>query len=202
MLGGMAATVDARVYPSGHPESKQNPVNPVADSRRIDRAVVLISTSYGAWLAVLCAVGVWAVSRGVGWWAGRSRVSIQDTRRARLAALVLLALLGLAVLAAVVLVVPPGQLPGTIRLSDRIRLARESLANWHAITCGPVQAWECFPLQFSIYTLLIHVPYATHSHNVLVDLVIEQGLLGLVSLRFVARHRGRYGPAASNQRNR
>jgi hypothetical protein len=141
---------------------------------------VLISTSYGAWLAVLSAVGVWAVSRGVGWWAGRNRVSIQGTRRARLAAQVLLALVGLAVLAAVVLVVPPGQLPGTTTLADRIRLARESLPLarnyvWTGAGLG------MFPLQFSVYTLLIHVPYATHSHNVLVDLVIEQGLLGLVS---------------------
>ena len=180
MLGGMAATVLPVYIPL------------VVLSRSRTRSIlwlvaagltglsVLISTSYGAWLAVLSVMGVWAASRGVGWWAGRRRVSIQNTRRARVAVLVLLALVGLAVLAAVVLVVPPGQLPGTIRLADRIRLARESLPLardyvWTGAGLG------MFPLQFSVYTLLIHVPYATHSHNVLVDLVIEQGLVGLVS---------------------
>ncbi len=48
-----------------------------------------------------------------------------------------------------------------------------------------------FEMQYAAYTLLIHVGYIPHAHNLLLDILIEQGLLGLsaylwlVSLTFV-----------------
>jgi O-antigen ligase len=38
-----------------------------------------------------------------------------------------------------------------------------------------------FEMHFSIYTLLIHVGFVQHSHNMLIDLVIEQGILGAIA---------------------
>ena len=36
-----------------------------------------------------------------------------------------------------------------------------------------------YPLQYSIYTMLIHVLHTTHSHNMLLNIAIEQGVFGL-----------------------
>ena len=38
-----------------------------------------------------------------------------------------------------------------------------------------------FEMHFSIYTLLIHVGFVEHSHNILLDITIEQGILGVAA---------------------
>jgi hypothetical protein len=69
------------------------------------------------------------------------------------------------------------RLPGTEILADRVRLMRRSLllAGDYFFTGAGL---GMFPMQYSIYILLIHPYQLPHSHNLLLNLVIEQGLLG------------------------
>jgi hypothetical protein len=68
--------------------------------------------------------------------------------------------------------------PGSAALTNRITLLQDSLLlardyAWTGVGLGS------FMMNFSIYTLLIHVGYIHSSHNFLLDLLIEQGILGL-----------------------
>ncbi len=43
-----------------------------------------------------------------------------------------------------------------------------------------------FPLVFSIYRLLIHVPYHEHMHNIILEVWYEQGVLGVIAILWAA----------------
>ncbi len=43
-----------------------------------------------------------------------------------------------------------------------------------------------FPLVFSIYRLLIHVPYHEHMHNIVLEVWYEQGVLGVIAMLWAA----------------
>jgi hypothetical protein len=42
-----------------------------------------------------------------------------------------------------------------------------------------------FPITFSIYRLLIHVPFHEHMHNILLEVWFEQGILGAAALAWI-----------------
>ena len=76
--------------------------------------------------------------------------------------------------------VQSGQLPGGETLRSRLDMLRTSslLARDYLFSGAGLGTFETL---YSVYALLILVPYATFSHNMFLDLVVEQGLLGLLS---------------------
>lgn len=131
---------------------------------------LLVTTSLGAWLATLAGFALWAL-----WWGLGQRFAAQ----ARLRWMAGLLVLG-GVLAAIALyVVLAYELPGAGALTNRLTLLKDSLPlAWDYVLTGA--GLGTFQMNFSIYTLLIHVGFIVNSHNVLVDLLIEQGAIGLV----------------------
>ncbi len=141
---------------------------------------LLLSVSRGAWAALGGVAGLWAIWRLLGHY-GRRRFSLPDEawwwRVKVMAVLVIMAATLTVVVAGTLLL---GNLPGSGALRNRLSLLQDTLLlarDYIPIGTGP----GTFDMQFSIYTLLIHVGHTTHSHNLLMDLAIEQGLLGVVS---------------------
>ncbi|NLD43555.1 MAG: hypothetical protein GX657_08680 [Chloroflexi bacterium] len=144
---------------------------------------VLISRSRGAWVA-LAAVGVlWAL-----WRTGRRRgAGAPDAaigRRTTVLALGALPLLVVGAVALMALASGVADLPGVEGLRNRASL----------MATAAVLARDCFftgaglgtfPMQFSVYALLIHVGYVPHAHNLFLDVLIEQGVLGLLGLAWL-----------------
>ncbi len=130
---------------------------------------LLVTTTRGAWLATLVGFALW----GLWHWLGRR---LPD--RARWRWMVGLLILG-GVLAAIALyVVFAYDLPGAGALTGRLSLLQDSLPlAWDYVLTG--SGLGTFQMNFSIYTLLIHVGYIINSHNVFVDLLVEQGIVGL-----------------------
>lgn len=139
----------------------------------------LVSQSRGAWLGVLSVAGVWVAWRGVGWWVRRRGWQADRTWIVRLLVMAGLLVVGLALLAVVISMVLSGRLPGTETLAGRLNLLRDSLLLARDYLFTGV-GLGMFPAHFSIYALLIHVYYTVYSHSFLVDLLVEQGLMGLV----------------------
>lgn len=137
----------------------------------------LLTVSRGAWIALLGAATLWLVWRMLGRWTRSQEGSASWAWRTRLLGTLLLLLIGAA---AVLLAM--GQLlragwPGADALANRLRLLHDAtlLAGDYPFTGAGLGMFE---MHFAIYTLLIHVGYIVNSHNVLVDLLIEQGVLG------------------------
>ena len=140
---------------------------------------LVLSSSRGAWLALLLASAAWIAWRLVGTRTRAANVPQERVWLRRVAAMVaLLASAGIlmAILGWLILSL---QLPGANALWGRFTLLRDAalLARDYFFTGAGLGTFE---MQFSIYTLLIHVGYIVNSHNMLMDLVIEQGLGGLV----------------------
>lgn len=138
---------------------------------------LFMTTSRGAWLALglaLLLVGVW-------WLVGRFRPGQEAPT---------IALLGGSALAifALSLALQPEQtydllnrLPGLGGEFSRVELFRTSLLlvqDYPLIGAG----LDGFMMLYSSYVYLIHVGYIVHAHNLFLDLAIEQGLIGLLSL--------------------
>jgi hypothetical protein len=89
-------------------------------------------------------------------------------------------LIGLASLAAAMFMATSGRFPALNGWMDRLLLWREAwlLARDYVFTGAGL---GMFPMQYSIYTLLIHVLYLPQGYNVVLDLLINQGLAGLGS---------------------
>jgi O-antigen ligase len=145
---------------------------------------LLMTTSRGAWLALGGALVLgaatwiaWRLSR----WLGRHRPALQ---RWVLPALIV-ALLAPAL--ALVLGWPGGigaaldVLPGPNTTSGRAALLRNSLVLVHdyALLGAGLNG---FPMLYSTYALLIHVGHSPHTHNLFLDIAIEQGLPSLLVL--------------------
>ena len=140
----------------------------------------LVSTSRGAWLAVLGVAGIWAVWHGSGWWVSRRKMQADRAWAARWVALVGFLFIGSVSLAAALFMARSGRLPALNGWMDRLLLWRDGwlLARDYVFTGVGL---GMFPMQYSIYTLLIHVLYLPQAYNIVLDLLINQGLIGLGS---------------------
>jgi len=140
----------------------------------------LVSTSRGAWFAVLGVAGIWTVWHLSGWWIGRRKMQAERTWTARWLTLAGFLLIGLASMAAALFMARSGRLPVLNGWMDRLVLWRDGwlLARDYVFTGVGL---GMFPMQYSIYTLLIHVIYLPQAYNVILDLLINQGLAGLVT---------------------
>jgi hypothetical protein len=129
--------------------------------------------------------GTWGLWRGVSWWVGRRDLAAERAWRLRLGVMAGLLLVGLILFALVAVLVLAGQLPGREALTNRLTLLRRSLllARDYVFTGAGL---GMFQMQYSMYTLLIHVGYITHSHNLMVDVLAEQGILGVAAFLLLA----------------
>jgi putative inorganic carbon (HCO3(-)) transporter len=140
---------------------------------------LVVTRSRGSWLALggaLLIMGLWFVagrlSRGaVGW-----RVWVFA------GLLLLVCALGLGVALAlpsesVVLDVLPGLASGFSRL-DLMGASLTLVRDYPFLGAG----LNSYQMLHATYVLLVHVGYITHSHNLFIDVVIEQGLVGLLAL--------------------
>ncbi len=130
---------------------------------------LLVTTSRGAWLATLVGFLLWAL-----WWGLSGRFA----GRERLAWMGGLLLTGVVLGGVALHAVLTYELPGVGALTQRLTLLRDSLllARDYALTGAGLGTFE---MNFSIYTLLIHVGYVPNSHNLFVDLWVEQGVVGM-----------------------
>lgn len=141
--------------------------------------VWILSCSRGAWIAGLSIGLLW------GLWHALSKVLpdhySERAWRSRLLSMVLLssALLLLAISAGYTLFISDPSLKGA--LLNRLRLWQQaSLLTRDYLFTGV--GLGMFEMPFSIYTLLIHVGYIVNSHNLFLDVLIEQGIGGLLIL--------------------
>lgn len=138
--------------------------------------VCLLSASRGAWGALLVVSIAWLTWRGLGRLVRRAHTA--RAWRARLLSFGLLSLAAWVVaLGAAYLLMTAGGAAGQA-LSNRWALWRDaiSLARDYAFTGLGLGLFE---MPFSVYTLLIHVGYIVNSHNLFLDLLVEQGIIGL-----------------------
>ncbi len=163
---------------------------------------LILSASRGAWLALagvgLFWVGAHALSvllapacsrRGL---ARRDEAAARVTRR-NIILLLISAVIALTVLAIVLLSLPQWQvlsvtvageskagIPGGETVISRLELLQGAwaLAQDYLFTGGGLGA---FPMLFSTYYLLIPVFFIVHSHNLFLDILVEQGLFGLIA---------------------
>jgi len=137
---------------------------------------VLVTVSRGAWLALLATGALWAL------WRALARFGWQ--RRLLFLALILACAAAVAGLTGWQLLY--GHIPGASAsaladaLHNRLRILRLGLLLTRDTPFTGV-GLGMYEIPFSIYTLLIHVGYLTHSHNLFLDLAIEQGLPGLLT---------------------
>ncbi len=130
---------------------------------------LLVTTTRGAWFATLVGFALWGVWRGLGQ---------RFTDAVRWRWIVGLLVLGAALTGIVAYVMLAYGLPGAGALTGRLGLLADSLPlAWDYVLTG--SGLGTFQMNFSIYTLLIHVGYIINSHNVFVDLLVEQGIVGL-----------------------
>lgn len=147
-------------------------------------AALLASGSLGAWLALAAVLGgrvLWNVGEH---WLGRSG---QKQITIAVAILVTAALIGaLALLSTQLLVLR----------EDRLAVWRNSLdlASDYPFTGVGLAG---FRMAYSSYTLLVHVGYTSHAHNLLLDIWLKQGALGLLALGWLLSRVAQLGPSAS-----
>lgn len=145
---------------------------------------LLLSSSRGAWLALGVALALGAMAytaRVVHLWLGRHRPALQPW-------LPLGLVMGLLIIALVLAPAWPGgiwatlgNLPGPNTADSRAELQRSSLilAHDYALLGAGLNS---FMMLYSTYALLIHVGYIRYSHNLYLDVAIEQGLPSLLVL--------------------
>lgn len=140
---------------------------------------LLLSMSRGAWLALSAATAM------VGWWLivsllGRSR---QTRRTIYFGGLVagLASVLLLAALQPQLVETALEALPMADAGQSRLALYRNSLvlASDYPIVGAGLGG---FMMLYSTYSLLIHVGFSVHSHNLFLNVAIEQGIFGLLAL--------------------
>jgi len=144
---------------------------------------LVVSSSRGAWIALLAVAGLWLLWQAAGALAGRA----QPARRRRWQwAITLAVLLGGAAAALGLLALTPlgGRLLDAAN-SSRITLWADTL---DLLSDTPLTGlgFEAFQMAYVSYGLLLHVGFQPHSHNLLLELWLRQGLLGLLALAWMA----------------
>jgi O-antigen ligase len=139
---------------------------------------LLLSSSRGAWMAVAIVGGLWLVWRQLGWRLAGAGLDEREAWRLRTRIILGLALAGVIFGLLLVYAVLAARLPGYGTLSGRLTIFARALllARDYALTGAGLGE---FNIQHSIYTLLIHVGHTDHAHNVWLDLLVDQGLVGL-----------------------
>jgi putative inorganic carbon (HCO3(-)) transporter len=138
---------------------------------------MLLTTSRGAWLAVLFGFILWVLWHLTGIWCQRKpQTRTWNVRLAVMAGIICLAAITSVVIAILMISL---NLPGSSTLANRLSLWRDSLllardATFTGLGLGT------YLMNNAIYTLLIHVGYIFNSHNLFLDLLNEQGILGLI----------------------
>jgi len=138
---------------------------------------LLLTTSRGAWIGLGGALALW-----IAWWlAGRL-----GRQKQRLAIFVGLVALGvLAVLLAVVGISPLRAMTlESFDFTNRLNIFSQAalLVRDYAFTgCGLGN----FTLVHSTYALLIHVPVIGHAHSLLLNIAVEQGIIGALAAALV-----------------
>lgn len=135
-------------------------------------AALLLTASRGAWMAVAVAAGLWLVL-GSRWVAPHRWTSV-----VLIAAPLVIGLGTCLWLAAGVVSSPPSGLGWVFSRSDRLDLYRQSLWLIRDYPLTGVGLGGQFALALSRYVLLIQVPYLTYSHNLYLEVWLQQGLLG------------------------
>jgi O-antigen ligase len=138
---------------------------------------LLLTVSRGAWVGVIGGLAL-----GAAWWlAGR-----WVRGRRRVEAFVALIVVGALVGAVSVLLIPPLRAAtlGSQAAANRGGIFSEAalLVRDYPFTGSGLGS---FPLVHSTYALMIHVPILTHAHAMLLDVAIEQGVLGAVAMAVV-----------------
>jgi O-antigen ligase len=135
-----------------------------------------LSASRGAWGAALAVGTAWLLWRFL-------EVAIRGRDaarvwRARLLSMVLLGLAVVIVALGLACVVSADSSTARQAVTNRWGLWRDAalLARDYAFTGLGLGLFE---MPFSIYTLLIHVGYIVNSHNLFLDILVEQGTIGL-----------------------
>lgn len=147
---------------------------------------LILTASRGAWAALAVMCGVWVLWRLVGVRLRKQNgvVNHRDwhLRLILTGGAVVVGSLGIVLFAFIIL---QAQLPGAAALSNRLTLLQDTLllARDYIVTGAGLGMFE---MQLSMYTLLIHVTYIVHSHNLLLNLLIEQGVFGLLSYTFLS----------------
>lgn len=142
---------------------------------------LFFSASRGAWVSLIIMTALWMAWRVLGGWLRRnSSRTVERQWRLRLTITGVVVAIGVIGAIIVGLAVLMWQLPGSGALTSRLKLLQYAvpLARDYVFTGAGL---GMFQLQLSIYTLLIHASYIVHSHNVLLNVLIEQGLAGLLS---------------------
>ena len=155
-----------------------------------------MSASRGAWLAltmVLAAWGLWWLSEQV----GNQRRGLSDPRLRRALWVVALSSVVVTLFVAVFVMLSRGQMRD---LDGRLALWRSSLdlALDYPLSGLGLASFE---MPYSSYVLLVHVGYLTHAHNLLLDVWLGQGLLGLLGFGWLLAVAVRTGQSASPWRN-
>jgi hypothetical protein len=165
---------------------------------------VVMSTSRGAWVALIGAlllVGLWAAAVLL----SRGNVLHRSRIFPILLSLGLLAILGIGVAWSGGPVAILEALPGPNAGVGRAELWRNTLTlvrDYPFIGAG----LDSFQMLYSTYSLLTHVGFSVHSHNLFLNVAVEQGLLALAALVWMwllfaaAAWRGLVGPAAGRGR--
>lgn len=138
---------------------------------------LLFSVSRGAWLGLGAGALLWGLWR---WAGGAPSAEPERWRRQLLAGGLLSVALALTALLGGYAILTLG-LPGAEALSGRLELWRNGLilAQDYAYTGVGL---GLFSIPLSVYTLLIHVGYIVYSHNMWIDVLAEQGIMGLAAL--------------------
>lgn len=142
---------------------------------------LLMSATRGAWLALAVAMtgwALWLLSERLMW----PRQAKQSTCRWCKFWVIVPALVGVVVYLALVIT------PFATRLGEidtgRISLWRNSL---HLVSDYPFSGLglASFEMPYSSYALLLHVGFLSHAHNLLLDVWLQQGLLGLAAIAWL-----------------
>jgi O-antigen ligase len=144
---------------------------------------LLLTTSWGAWIALSAAFGLWLL-----WSLSRKLAESMD----RSAALIFsTAIILVTILAVVVVAITPGgvlalteRLLGPTNGATRLDLAESAiyLMGDFPFTGGGLAS---FPGLYSHYILGIPFYYYGYSHNIFFDIALEQGVLGLVAFTLI-----------------
>ena len=140
-------------------------------------AGLLMTSSRGAWAALAAGITLWLLWEASRWLSGGS----QRRQRTLFAAIFLAGMAGMAFLVATkpdLLVAWADKLPGANSADSRLEIARNtiSLVKDFPFTGGGLASFSGL---YSRYVLLIPDYFFGYSHDLYLDLAVEQGLLGL-----------------------